>query len=185
MDPDSRRAFKPLHHINPAASTPSQRSHAQSHAHTQLQLGISYDVFVRTTQPAHAEVVAQVLERVWDNDVYKAAYSGWYCVGCEEYKDELELGPSEAGGSLVGVATRAQAGQGVTKAESGSLCMFEMFQCRASTHSCIPKEQAAHALPQRSLFQSRRSHLHDPPDTVPAQGGGQLLLCTVQLPAAA
>uniref|UniRef100_A0A1D2A4I3 methionine--tRNA ligase n=1 Tax=Auxenochlorella protothecoides TaxID=3075 RepID=A0A1D2A4I3_AUXPR len=57
-------------------------------------LGISYDVFVRTTQPAHAEVVAQVLERVWDNDVYKAAYSGWYCVGCEEYKDELELGPN-------------------------------------------------------------------------------------------
>ncbi len=24
-------------------------------------------------------------------DIYKAAYEGWYCVDCEEYKDEKEM----------------------------------------------------------------------------------------------
>ena len=29
---------------------------------------------------------------MWDNgDIYKANYKGWYCVGCEEYKDEADM----------------------------------------------------------------------------------------------
>ena len=32
------------------------------------------------------------LERVWAaGDIYKASYSGHYCVDCEEYKDEAEM----------------------------------------------------------------------------------------------
>jgi methionyl-tRNA synthetase len=55
-------------------------------------LDISNDGFVRTTDPGHEALVAEVLQRVWDRgDIYKAAYSGWYCVDCEEYKDEKEL----------------------------------------------------------------------------------------------
>lgn len=55
-------------------------------------LDISYDSFIRTTAPQHEALVAEVLQRVWDKgDIYKAAYSGWYCVDCEEYKDEKEL----------------------------------------------------------------------------------------------
>ena len=43
---------------------------------------------MRTSDAAHAAVVATLLERVWERgDVYKAAYAGAYCVGCEEYKD--------------------------------------------------------------------------------------------------
>ncbi len=37
-------------------------------------------------------LVAQVLERVWDKgDIYPAAYEGYYCVDCEEYKDEGDM----------------------------------------------------------------------------------------------
>lgn len=56
------------------------------------KLDIAYDGFIRTTDPQHEALVAEVLQRVWDKgDIYKAAYSGWYCVDCEEYKDEKEL----------------------------------------------------------------------------------------------
>ena len=55
-------------------------------------LDIAPDAFIRTTAPNHEAVVAHVLETVWrKGDVYKAAYEGWYCVGCEAYKDEEEL----------------------------------------------------------------------------------------------
>lgn len=56
------------------------------------QLDINYDSFIRTTDPKHEGLVKAVLERVWDRgDIYKAQYQGWYCVDCEEYKDEAEL----------------------------------------------------------------------------------------------
>ena len=46
-------------------------------------------------QPAlhpRAERVAHAPRRVWSRgDIYKASYSGWYCVDCEEYKDEKEM----------------------------------------------------------------------------------------------
>lgn len=42
--------------------------------------------------PFPQRLVLQVLERVWANgDIYKADYEGWYCVGCEEYKDEGDM----------------------------------------------------------------------------------------------
>ena len=56
------------------------------------KLDIKYDSFVRTTQPKHERLVQTVLNRVWDNgDIYKADYKGWYCVGCEEYKDDADM----------------------------------------------------------------------------------------------
>ena len=52
-----------------------------------LQLDISYDRFIRTTNPAHEKLVADFFQRVWDNgDIYRAVYEGLYCVACEEYK---------------------------------------------------------------------------------------------------
>lgn len=55
-------------------------------------MDISYDSFIRTTSPKHETLVQSVLNKVWDNgDIYKANYKGWYCVGCEEYKDEADM----------------------------------------------------------------------------------------------
>lgn len=55
-------------------------------------LDISYNSFIRTTDQKHEALVKTILDRVWQNgDIYKAKYEGWYCVDCEEYKDEAEM----------------------------------------------------------------------------------------------
>lgn len=65
-----------------------------------MQLDISYTSFVRTTSERHRAVVEALLATVWQGgDVYKAAYEGRYCVGCEEYKDAHDL--DEEGRCLV------------------------------------------------------------------------------------
>lgn len=57
------------------------------------QLDISYDAFIRTTDERHKMLVRTLLQQVWDKgDIYKANYQGWYCVGCEEYKQDDEVG---------------------------------------------------------------------------------------------
>ncbi|EIE27159.1 methionyl-tRNA synthetase [Coccomyxa subellipsoidea C-169] len=56
------------------------------------EMDIQYDSFIRTTDPKHATVVRAILDRVWEKgDIYKAKYEGWYCVGCEAYKDDSEM----------------------------------------------------------------------------------------------
>lgn len=55
-------------------------------------LDIKYDSFVRTTSRSHELLVAEVLEKVWEKgDIYLDEYEGWYCVDCEEYKDDSEM----------------------------------------------------------------------------------------------
>ncbi|HEX8186292.1 MAG TPA: methionine--tRNA ligase, partial [Blastocatellia bacterium] len=51
-------------------------------------LGIEYDRWIRTTDPAHEEAV-QKLWRVLDERgyIYKGHYSGWFCGNCNEFKD--------------------------------------------------------------------------------------------------
>jgi len=63
-------------------------------------LGIEPDAFVRTSQARHSSLVKAVLEKVWARgDIYKGSYEGYYCVGCEEYKDESDLVLVEGEGS--------------------------------------------------------------------------------------
>jgi len=52
-----------------------------------LQLDISYDKFIRTTDSKHEAIVKEFYSRVLANgDIYRADYEGIYCVSCEEYK---------------------------------------------------------------------------------------------------
>ncbi len=52
------------------------------------KLNISYDRFVRTTSKEHILLVHKFYSKVLkSDDVYMGRQSGWYCVGCEEYKD--------------------------------------------------------------------------------------------------
>jgi methionyl-tRNA synthetase len=56
------------------------------------QLDINYDRFIRTTDPRHQSIVAEFFQRVWDRgDIYLGQQQGWYCVPCEEFKEEREL----------------------------------------------------------------------------------------------
>jgi methionyl-tRNA synthetase len=55
-------------------------------------LDISYDDFIRTTEPRHFTSVQQFLQRIYDNGwIEKGTYAGWYCVGCEAYYAESDL----------------------------------------------------------------------------------------------
>jgi methionyl-tRNA synthetase len=57
------------------------------------QLLISNDDFIRTTEPRHRRGVDEMIRRISAaDDLYRAKYSGYYCVGCEAFKkkDELE-----------------------------------------------------------------------------------------------
>jgi methionyl-tRNA synthetase len=55
-------------------------------------LDISYDDFIRTTEPRHYTAVQQFLQRVHDNgDIYLGTYEGLYCVSCEAYYNEDDL----------------------------------------------------------------------------------------------
>ena len=49
-------------------------------------LDISYDDFIRTTEPRHYESVQKFLTAIYDNGyIYKDIYKGLYCVSCEDY----------------------------------------------------------------------------------------------------
>ena len=55
-------------------------------------LGISYDNFIRTTDPAHVKLVQDILARVRDaGDIYFGDYGGLYCYGCECFYLERDL----------------------------------------------------------------------------------------------
>ena len=52
------------------------------------KLNISYDRFIRTTSSEHINFVHEFYSKVLESDdVYMGRQNGWYCVGCEEYKD--------------------------------------------------------------------------------------------------
>jgi methionyl-tRNA synthetase len=56
------------------------------------KLNIQFDRFIRTTSPEHHSIVKEFFHRVWDQgDIYTAQQQGWYCVACEEFKEEREL----------------------------------------------------------------------------------------------
>jgi methionyl-tRNA synthetase len=56
------------------------------------QLDISYDDYIRTTEPRHYATVAKVLQQVYDNGyIYKGSYEGLYCVACEAYYVPADL----------------------------------------------------------------------------------------------
>ncbi|WP_309737690.1 MULTISPECIES: methionine--tRNA ligase [unclassified Chamaesiphon] len=56
------------------------------------KLDVKYDRFVRTTSANHHAIVNEFFGRVWDRgDIYKGTQQGWYCVSCEEFKEERDL----------------------------------------------------------------------------------------------
>lgn len=55
-------------------------------------LGVSFDYFVRTTDPSHERFVQQMLARTYQRGhIYFRDYEGLYCVPCERFYTEKEL----------------------------------------------------------------------------------------------
>ncbi len=55
-------------------------------------LDISNDIFIRTTDKQHEEVVQKIFKKLYDQgDIYKSEYEGWYCTPCESFWTERQL----------------------------------------------------------------------------------------------
>lgn len=55
-------------------------------------LGVDYDRFIRTTDEEHKKVVQHIFKTlVQKGAIYKAAYTGLYCAGCECFLNERDL----------------------------------------------------------------------------------------------
>jgi len=56
------------------------------------ELDITYDRFIRTTEPAHQRAAEALWERLrTSGDLYRATYTGAYCAKCEAYYQPDEL----------------------------------------------------------------------------------------------
>jgi methionyl-tRNA synthetase len=68
-------------------------------------INISNDDFIRTTDKRHEEGVLVFIQKLHDDGyIYSGEYEGYYCVGCEEYKqldDLLETPDGDFAGQLV------------------------------------------------------------------------------------
>jgi methionyl-tRNA synthetase len=55
-------------------------------------LDISFDDFIRTTEPRHRAGVSEIARRLHaSGDIYEGIYEGWYCVSCEAFKQDKDL----------------------------------------------------------------------------------------------
>ncbi|HYG60603.1 MAG TPA: methionine--tRNA ligase [Symbiobacteriaceae bacterium] len=55
-------------------------------------LHISYDDFIRTTEPRHEKAVQKIFTKLYEQgDIYKSSYEGWYCTPCETFWLEGKL----------------------------------------------------------------------------------------------
>lgn len=64
-------------------------------------LNVSYDTFIRTTEPRHHHATQELWRRMEANgDLYLDRYEGWYSVRDEAYYDETELVAGEDGEKL-------------------------------------------------------------------------------------
>lgn len=74
----------------------SRQDYVDHYAHEFQKLkeafNLSYDRFIRTTDPGHKTAVQAIWEKcVKAGDIYKKKYTGLYCVGCEVFYKEEEL----------------------------------------------------------------------------------------------
>ena len=59
---------------------------------------IANDDFIRTTDERHDVAVTKFLQKLYeDGHIYAGEYEGYYCVGCEEYKQRDELDEALSG----------------------------------------------------------------------------------------
>jgi methionyl-tRNA synthetase len=57
------------------------------------ELGITNDAFIRTTDDFHMKTVQDFFQKMYDKgDIYLGKYEGWYCVNCETFWTEKDIG---------------------------------------------------------------------------------------------
>jgi methionyl-tRNA synthetase len=77
------------HGVSPQEWTDTISEHFR---HLWARLNISYDDFIRTSQPRHKAVAQAVFQKAYEKgDIYKGLYEGWYCIPDETFLLESEL----------------------------------------------------------------------------------------------
>ena len=57
-----------------------------------VRVNASNNFFMRTTDPEHAAVVQELVQRIYDaGEIYEGVYQGLYCVACEAFYTDAEL----------------------------------------------------------------------------------------------
>mgnify|MGYP000849110819 CR=1 FL=1 len=60
-------------------------------------LHITNDDFLRTTEERHIKGVKKIFQELYDRgDIYKSEYEGWYCVPCETFWTDRQVGEDKA-----------------------------------------------------------------------------------------
>lgn len=55
-------------------------------------MNVSYDNFVRTSNPKHKKTVQAIFQKLYNQgDIYLGKYKGYYCLACENFLTEKEL----------------------------------------------------------------------------------------------
>lgn len=79
----AKRGVKPLEFITPLVDEMKEMWSL---------LDITYDRFIRTSDPSHEACVKKIYEKLYKSgDIYKAEYEGCYCVPCESMWTEAQL----------------------------------------------------------------------------------------------
>ena len=61
---------------------------------TWARLDVRYNQFIRTTDAHHKAGVQALIRRIVErnpDDFYERSYKGWYCVGCEAFKQDADI----------------------------------------------------------------------------------------------
>jgi methionyl-tRNA synthetase len=99
MDEHGQKIEQTAHKLGVAPQALVDRVSAQFRA-LYDRLGVTYDDFIRTTEPRHKMAVQEFWRRMNKNDIYLGKYSGWYSVRDEAYFDESELTAAADGKKL-------------------------------------------------------------------------------------
>ena len=100
-------------------------------------IDIANDDFIRTTDERHEVNVQKFLQKLYDDGhIYTGEYEGYYCVGCEEYKQQSELvpGTGEYEGSSSAPSTPSPSSC-CTRRTTSSACPPSPTGCSRSTRS--------------------------------------------------
>lgn len=78
-----------------AGKTPQQHVDDMAEMWSSLwkKLMVENDDFIRTTEHRHTEVAQALFKKIYDKgDIYLSKYQGWYCVSCETFFTERQVG---------------------------------------------------------------------------------------------
>ncbi|MFP4286506.1 MAG: methionine--tRNA ligase [Candidatus Izemoplasmataceae bacterium] len=84
----NERGISPSDHVNEMANETKN---------LWKKLHIEYDDFIRTTEKRHKTVVQKIFEQLLEQgDIYLGTYKGYYCMPCESFYTDTQLGENHA-----------------------------------------------------------------------------------------